>query len=312
MKHVYSLDDLQLDRHAVVTIGVFDGVHKGHQHLIRRLVTEARSAGRLAVALTFHPHPDVVFGRASGRYYLTTPDQRAAELGKLGIDYVVTQTFDDAFRQIRAAAYVDTLLERLKLASLWVGEDFAMGYKREGNIDFLRAQSSDKGFTLEVLDLVESADDRISSTSIREALAAGEVEAARGWLGRGYRVAGEVIHGEKRGHKIGFPTANIDVWREQIIPANGVYACRVRLGDERFMAVTNIGVRPTFDGQSVTVEAHLLDFDRDIYGEHLEVSFETRLRGEQRFDGIDALIAQINRDVEAGRSYLVQQVAGGN
>ena len=307
MTHIQNLANAQLQQPSIVTIGVFDGVHKGHQFLIKRLVSQAHESGRLAVVLTFFPHPDIVLRGLQGRYYLTSPDQRAQLLIGLGVDYVITQTFDDSVRQIRAADFVDLLIDHLRLDRLCVGADFAMGYKREGNVDFLREQGENKGFSLEVVDLVSNGDEVVSSTSIREALEAGNVEQAQAWLGHPYALAGEVVHGEQRGRKIGFPTANIDVWAEQVIPGNGVYAGWATLGDERFMAVTNVGVRPTFSGQGITVESHLLDFNRDIYGQQLAVTFESRLRPEQRFSGIDALVAQIGLDVNAARDYLSKQ-----
>lgn len=214
-QHVQSLADLRLDRPSVVTIGVFDGMHRGHQHLIRELVSEARSTGCLAVAITFFPHPDVVIRGWTGRYYLTTPEDRAALLAQLGIDYVVTLPFDDHLRQIRAADFVDQLLRHLNMSALWVGSDFAMGYRREGNIDFLRLEGSAKGFQLEVIDLIANDHAAISSSAIREALLAGRVERARDLLGRSYAVSGEVVHGEARGRRIGFPTANIAAWDQR-------------------------------------------------------------------------------------------------
>jgi riboflavin kinase / FMN adenylyltransferase len=298
MKHIQGM--AQLDQPSIVTIGVFDGVHVGHQHLIRQLVEQAHSSGLLAVVMTFFPHPDVVLRGLQGRYYLTTPDQKAEQLMKLGVDYVVTQPFNDELRQMRAANFVNQLVENLRVQDLWVGADFALGYQREGNVEFLRQKGEEMGYTLHVVDLVAN----ISSTAIRQALLDREMEQVCQWLGRGYSVAGEVIHGEQRGRKIGFPTANVDVWSEQIIPANGVYAGWATLDNERHMAVTNIGVRPTFDGQGITVEAHLLDFDRDIYGQHLEVSFEKCLRPEKKFNGIQELIAQIGLDAQAAREYL--------
>ncbi len=307
MKHIHDLAGVQLERPSVVTIGVFDGVHRGHQHLIRRLVAEARATNRLAVALTFFPHPDVVLRGLTGRYYLTTPDQRAEYLGELGVDYVITLPFNQEFRQIRAAAFVDMLIEHLKLSSLWVGSDFAMGYQREGNVPFLQAQGAAKGFAVHLIDLiVAESDGAISSTAIREALLAGEVEQARDWLGRAYSLTGKVVHGDHRGRQLGFPTANMDVWDEQVIPANGIYAGWAHLGDERFMAATNVGVRPQFNGENVTVEAYLLDFDRDIYGQDLTFSFERYLRPEAKFVSVEALIAQINADVQHTREYLTE------
>lgn len=295
---------LEAGRPALATIGVFDGVHRGHQALIRELVDRARRLGLEAVVLTFFPHPDVVLRGLEGRYYLTTPDQRAALLGELGVDTVVTLTFDAALRTVRAADFVDTLLRHINLRELWVGPDFALGYQREGNVDFLRAEGARRGFDLHTIDLIVNGGAAIRSTAIREALLAGDVERARDWLGRPYAVAGQVVRGAQRGRTIGFPTANIAIWDQQAIPANGVYACWAEVGGARYMAATNIGVRPTFDGQTVTVEPHLLDFEREIYEQALTVHFEKRLRGEQRFDGIEALMRQISADVAATRAFL--------
>ncbi|RMG88263.1 MAG: bifunctional riboflavin kinase/FAD synthetase [Chloroflexi bacterium] len=306
MTHIRNLTDAQLERPSVVTIGVFDGVHRGHQQLLKRLSDKAREAGWLAVALTFFPHPDIVLRGQVGRYYLSSPEERAELLMKHGIDHVITHPFNEQVRQIRAADFVDMLLNHLQMRTLWVGANFAMGYKREGNLDFLRTQGEQKGFTVEVVDMMrtENPGEVISSTAIRERLYAGDVETAHRWLGRPYPVSGEVVHGEKRGRKIGFPTANVSVWEGRIIPANGVYAGWAWLDNRRYMAVTNVGVRPTFAGDNVTVEVHLLDFQQDIYGQNLRFEFLKRLRPEKKFDGIESLIAQINADVEAGRAYL--------
>lgn len=304
MRHIYNLTHAQLDRPSIVTIGVFDGVHRGHQFLIRRLVEEARQTNRLAVVLTFFPHPDVVLRGLTGRYYLMTPDEKAHFLMEMGVDYVVTQPFNDEVRHIHADVYVDRLLSHLQMQMLWVGSDFAMGYQREGNVSFLREQGRQKGFGLHEIDLVMTDGTTLSSTAIRQAIQSGDMEQAREWLGRAYSLSGEVVHGEGRGHKIGFPTANMQIWEEQVLPANGIYAGWARLGSEHFMAMTNVGVRPTFEGSNITVEPYLLDFDRDIYGERLEVSFEKRLRPEAKFNSIDELIAQIRSDVEIGRAYL--------
>lgn len=307
MSHLYRLEDAQVACPTLVTIGVFDGVHRGHQQLITRLVETARQLQALAVVLTFFPHPDVILSdQPQERYYLSHPDERAALLKALGVDLVITQAFDSHLRQIRAADYVRNLHEHLSLRELWVGADFALGYQREGNVAFLRQQGERYGFRVQTVDLVaQEADGSIvSSSTIRELLRAGQVRQAAQRLGRSYALAGEVVHGDARGRTIGFPTANIATWEEQVLPAYGVYAGWATLGSERFMAVTNIGVRPTFGGQQIRVEPHLLDFDRDIYGQTLRVTFEERLRGEQRFDGLEALKAQLARDVQAARAYL--------
>lgn len=311
MKHVYDIASAQLTQASVVTIGVFDGVHAGHQHLVRQLVQEAHATGRQAVVVTFFPHPDVILKRLAGRYYLTMPEQKAAQLLKLGVDLVVTHPFDEQVRVMRAASFVELLLRHLRMQALWVGSDFALGYRREGDVAFLRDQGAQRGFVVHETDLLHREGHRISSTAIRQALQAGDVEAARAGLGRGYSVIGEVVRGEGRGRQIGFPTANVAVSEQQVIPVNGVYAGWAWVDGERYSAVTNVGVRPTFNGAGITVEAHLLDFQQDIYGQTLEVSFETLLRPEQRFNGIQELIAQIGLDVQAGRLALSRLESGG-
>ncbi|GAB4522272.1 MAG: bifunctional riboflavin kinase/FAD synthetase [Anaerolineae bacterium] len=304
MIHTYDLANIHLIKPSVVTIGVFDGMHRGHQHLIRRLVTEAHDHNQLAVVMTFHPHPDVVLRDITGRYYLTTPEQRATFMFDLGVDCVVTHPFNEAVRQIRAADFVDQLVRHLKMERLWVGDDFALGYKREGNVAFLREQGTHKGFTVDVIDMVHTDDARVSSTLIREALTEGRIEDVREWLGWSYALSGEVIHGKKRGRTIGFPTANIAVPEDLVIPANGVYASWVYLNGEKHMAMTNVGVSPTFGNDEVTVEAYILDFDRDIYGQTLTITFEKYLRPEAKYNSLQELIDQIHRDVAFGREYL--------
>ena len=306
-EHIHDLSNACLDKPSMVTIGVFDGVHIGHQHLIRQVVESAHNNDQLAVVLTFFPHPDIVLRGLEGRYYLTSPEQRAEELIKLGVDYVITHPFDMETREISATDFVDKLLTHLNMKVLRVGSDFALGYKREGDIPFLTEQGREKGFSVEAIELVQTQNDAhkiISSTLIREALQTAKIDKVCDWLGRGYALRGKVIHGEKRGRQIGFPTANTQIWDEQVIPANGVYAGWAYLNGERFMAMTNVGVSPTFAYKGVTVEAHLLDFERDIYGQTLTITFEKYLRPEAKFDNLQALIAQINSDVEAGRVFL--------
>ena len=287
---------------------MFDGVHLGHQRLVRRLVQEARASGRMSVVLTFFPHPDVVLKGVTGRYYLTSPEERARLLLDVGVDLVVTHPFTEEVRRIRAAEFVDQLLAYLRMSALWVGPDFAMGYRREGDVPFLQAQGEAKGFAVETVNLMLGEEGQvISSSQVRDALRQGQVEQAALWLGRPYRVSGEVVHGDHRGQALGFPTANMAVWAEQILPANGVYACWAYVDEERHMAVTNIGVRPTFEDTRLVVEAHLLDFDRAIYGQVLHLDFVRRLREEQRFSSVEALIEQVQADIRTGRAVLAVQ-----
>ncbi len=303
--HIHLLNDIQLSTPSIVTIGVFDGVHVGHQKLVRRLVEEARLAGLTSVVLTFFPHPDVVLRGVQGRYYLTSPEERADLLLGMGVDRVITHTFNREISRIPAAEFVARLVEQLKMTALWVGADFALGYRREGNVDFLRAQGQLYGFTVDTVGLKLGVQNEvISSSRIREALAAGDVEQVGQWLGRLYRLKGPVIEGDHRGRTLGFATANIEPWAEQLLPANGVYACWVYAGRDRFMAVTNIGVQPTFDASQLKVEAYLLDFAGDLYGQDVRLDFVRRLRAEKRFASVDDLVAQIRQDVSESRALL--------
>lgn len=308
--HIHALTDIQLTTPAIVSIGMFDGVHTGHQALVDRLVSEAHATNRTSVVLTFFPHPDVVLKGVTGRYYLTSSETRAQLLLDRGVDLVITHNFDEKVSKIRAADFVGELCDHLKMSSLWVGPDFALGYKREGDVSFLREMGLTRGYTVETVDLwLNDGGQVISSTRIRDALRAGDMEHANRWLGRPYSIRGYVEGGDQRGRTIGFPTANVHVWDQKLLPANGVYACWAIVNGERHMAVTNIGIQPTFERSLMKVEAHLLDFEQNLYDQHLELEFIQRLRPEQRFDGVDALIAQIKRDVEAGRTVLMESLA---
>ena len=311
MRHLRNLSEARLDSDSILTIGVFDGVHRGHQQLIRRLVARARATNRRAVALTFFPHPDTLLEQVAKRYYLTSPEQRADLLLGLGLDLVITHPFTDETRNLPAATFIDELVDRLRMKELWVGEDFALGFRREGDIYYLRAQGEKRGFDLIAMELIaaESSGQLIRSSILRDLVRAGNMQAAKAMLGRAFALEGEVVRGAQRGRTIGAPTANLQVWREQILPANGVYASWARLGSARYPAATNIGLRPTFAGAELTIEAHLLDFDRDIYGEGMELTFEKRLRQERKFSGLEELREQIRADIEATRRCLQAESA---
>ncbi len=306
MKHLRNFEDAHPETGSLVTIGVFDGLHLGHQRLIKTLVESANAVKRQAIAVTFFPHPDKVLDASSERYYLTSPEQRAELLIAQGVDTVITLPFDEHIRQLSAAAFVDKLLHNLRMKELHVGADFALGFQREGDLRFLRAQGAKQGFTVQAMDLIsaQGRGSEISSSRIRQFLRQGEVAKAREMLGRSYSLSGAVVEGEKRGRAIGFPTANLSVWDEQLIPANGVYATLANLGEETCMAAANIGQRPTFAGDNITIEAHLLDFSGDIYGETVELRFEERLRPERQFNGLAELAAQLEQDVAATRRLL--------
>ena len=295
---VTHLSEVDHKRPTYLAIGSFDGVHLGHQTLLRAMVARARQDGARAAALTFFPHPRRVMQTLPARFYLTTLDDRVQLLAEQGIDLIVTHPFNDEVRQIRAAVFVDQLLAALDMRQLWGGNNIALGYKREGDVPFLRQQGAEKGFIVETMtDLVEWDGAPASSRRVREALAAGDMATVNGCLGRRHSVRGPVVKGDQRGRTIGFPTANLALWDELLLPGYGVYATYAAIHDRRFAAATNVGVRPTVNGGGVTIEAHLLDFDEDIYGEEVRLEFVGRIRPEMKFDGLAALKGQIMADV---------------
>jgi riboflavin kinase/FMN adenylyltransferase len=287
-----------------VAIGSFDGVHLGHQALLQAMVRQARADGVRTAALTFFPHARRVMQTLPPRFYIYTLEDRVRLLAEQGIDLIITHPFDDEVRHIRAADFVDQLLVALDMKQLW-GGNFALGYQREGDVPFLRRQGEMKGFSVETLsELVLWDGDVVSSRRIRRAMADGDIATVNGCLGRLYCVRGPVIKGDQRGRTIGFPTANLAIWDELLLPSNGVYATYAWVGNQRLAAATNVGVRPTVNGSGVTVEAHLLDFDDDIYGEEVRLEFVGRIRPEMKFPGLDALKAQIRADVESVRKEI--------
>jgi riboflavin kinase/FMN adenylyltransferase len=302
---VTHLSEVDHRRPTCVAIGSFDGVHRGHQALLRQMESRAREEGMRTAALTFFPHPRRVLQTLPPRFYLTTLDDRVHLLADQGIDLIITHPFDDEVRRIRAADFVDQLIEALDMKQLW-GGNFALGYQREGDVPFLRRQGEAKGFTVETLsEMVIWNGDVVSSRRVRNALEEGDIAEVNGCMGRLYSLAGLVVKGDQRGRTLGFPTANLAVWDELLLPDNGVYATYAWAGGARHAAATNIGVRPTVDGLKLTVEAHLLDFDQDIYGEEVRLEFIQRIRPEMKFPGLDALKAQILADVEQVRHDLL-------
>ncbi len=306
MHHYRSLNEILL-REAWLTIGSFDGVHRGHQEIIRQLTAGAHAHAAPAVVLTFYPHPSMVLRGQNAPFYLTTPEVRAVLMGELGVDVVITHPFDRALSNMLAQDFLALLKSRLGICHLCVGRDFALGRGRQGDAHLLARLGEEMGFTLNVFPPVEISGQIVSSTRIRSLLADGDVTNAAELLGRPYRVSGEVIHGDGRGRKIGIPTANLSFWKEQLLPAVGVYASRLWVDGIAWPAATNIGFRPTFEGdRRLSVEAHILDFNRDLYGQHVTLDFVARLRGEQKFSGIEALMEQIRQDIVQTRQLVTR------
>ncbi|GAA4581874.1 bifunctional riboflavin kinase/FAD synthetase [Planotetraspora phitsanulokensis] len=314
MQGWHGLDDVPEDwGRSVVTIGVFDGVHHGHQRMVSRAVDLARDLGVPAVAVTFDPHPDEVVRPGSHPPQLTTPHRRTELLAELGVDAVCVLPFTLEFSRMSPDEFVQTaLVDRLHAAGVVVGENFRFGHKASGDIETLRTLGEKYDYVIEGVPLVRNGD-AISSTLIREMLAAGDVVGAAAALGRPHRVEGVVVRGHQRGRALGFPTANVESPQHTAIPADGVYAGWLQCTQEpsayagqRWPAAISIGTNPTFDGVARTVEAYALDRDDlDLYGAHVAVDFSERLRDTLKFDSIEALIAQMHADVDAARHLTV-------
>ncbi|NTW09389.1 MAG: bifunctional riboflavin kinase/FAD synthetase [Anaerolineaceae bacterium] len=291
---------------ARVTIGSFDGVHRGHQLIIRRLVESAREAGAPAVVITFYPHPAVVLGKKANHYYLSHPAEREEMLKQVGVDEVITLAFSRELAALSPEEFLTPLKSHLGMKELWVGYDFALGRNRAGNTQRLSELGEEFGYELKLLDPFQQDERVISSSLIRDCLANGDMEAANNMLGRTYSLTGNVVVGDGRGRQIGFPTANLSFWEEKLVPRNGIYAGWAWVEGRRYGTAINVGLRPTFGDDLLhpRVEPFILDFDRDIYGEEIRVEFVKFLRPEARYDSIDELIAQIFKDVENTREVL--------
>ncbi|OGN74406.1 MAG: riboflavin biosynthesis protein RibF [Chloroflexi bacterium GWB2_49_20] len=305
MTQVNFLNDLSL-QNTWLAIGVFDGVHRGHQQMLHLLTTDAHAESAPAVVLTFEPHPAVVLGQQTNFKWLSPPDERTALLKAQGVDHIILQHFDRDFASISARDFMESLSRQLGIRHLLVGYDFALGRDREGDVPFLTVLGKRLGYTLQPVTPVSDQNGVISSTRIRQHIRSGEVVEASVELGRLYAVNGEVVHGDGRGRTIHIPTANLDLPADKLIPTNGVYACWAWVAGVRRPAVTNIGTRPTFTTgeQALHVETHLLDHQEDIYGQKLSLEFAGRLRAEQRFPSVEALVGQIHKDIKQARKIL--------
>lgn len=312
MQTHFDLDSLDLAAPTALTIGVFDGVHIGHQQLIGQTVARAQRLGGPSVVLTFEPHPDTVLRPAQAQPALSEFADRQALIAALGVDHLVVLRFDAALSQLSAAVFMARVLDHLALRELWVGHDFRLGHRGAGTVAVLAALGAERGFAVTALPAALLAGVPVSSTLICQQLQAGDVVAAAAGLGRAFTVSGPVVKGDQRGRTIGFPTANVQPPAGVLLPADGVYACRVRLPDAAawLPAVANIGVRPTFGVLGRTVEAHLLDWSGDLYDQRISIAFAERLRGEQRFAGVAALVAQIHLDAAQAAELLGGSLAG--
>jgi riboflavin kinase/FMN adenylyltransferase len=301
-----SLDDVPDDwGPSVVSIGVFDGVHRGHRTILDRAVAAARAQAASSVVVTFDPHPAKVVGRPVP-LLLGNLHRRGQLLGEVGIDRMLVLPFTREVSEWTPEEFVQRLLvDRLHAVHIVVGQNFRFGHKQAGDVDLLAKVGDELGFTVEAVTLLSGGDVPVSSTWIRQRIAEGDVAAAATGLGRPYSVDGPVVRGNGRGRPMGYPTANVEVREEMAVPADGVYAgWLIRADGTRLPAAISIGTNPTFDGTERRVEAYVLDVDLDLYGEHVAIEFTDRLRGMVKFDDVDQLVLQMGQDVDVVRRIL--------
>ena len=305
MRLFHGTDNAKIARPTVVTLGVFDGLHLGHQLIMQTVVERARTIGAVPTVITFEPHPRALLHPESAPPLLQTFDQKIEALGALGIEQTIVIHFDENFAQIRAEDFLrDVIVDRLHAREVYLGCGFAFGHGREGNIDLLQTVSQSLGFFADEVTELRLRGRRVSSSRIRELLQQGRVGIARRMLGRPYGVEGRVVRGAERGLKLGFPTANLHP-QNRVIPRNGVYVTATLIDGQWRRSVTNIGTRPTFGASNESsVETFVMNWSGDLYGDVVRVRFLYRLRAEKKFSSIDELKSQIKSDVARAEHYF--------
>ena len=305
MQTIRGLHNLQPEhRGNVVTIGNFDGVHLGHQAIIAQLKKQAEAHNVPATLITFQPNPQAYFAGDKAPAKLTGFHDKIQLLAHYGVDRVICIPFNKKLADLSAHAFIENiLLQGLHTKYLVIGDDFRFGKNRQGDFHLLVKMSKSAGFSVENSPTYRVREQRVSSTAVRQALSQADLPRARELLGRTYFISGKVCHGDKRGRSIGFPTANIRL-KQQIAPTNGVYAVKITGLEDTHYGVANLGVRPTVNGSLYLLEVHLFDFKQTIYGQRIRVHFEHFIRPEQKFDGLENLVAQITRDTETAKSLL--------
>ncbi len=303
-----QLAQIKPQQETMVSIGVFDGVHLGHRRLLTHLRDEAKSKNRLSVVVTFKSHPEVVLGGRNRSLWLNDLDTRINLIREIGIDIVIALPFSAELAQLTAPRFIEMLKEYLKMRGLIVGPDFALGRNREGDAEKLRSLGEEMDFTVEVIPTVVVDGIVVSSSTIRQALADGDMKKVEKLTGRLFSLRGQVVSGDRRGRELGFPTANLNLTSDQALPADGIYATITHAGAHPLPSVTNIGVRPTFGGKKRLVETYILDFEGDLLGQQLTIDMVEKLRDEERFETVEALKARIVMDIEQARKILGQRM----
>ena len=290
-----------------LALGFFDGVHRGHQEVINSVIATAKEKGYKSAVMTFDPHPSIVLGGRNEKvFYITTLQQKLDTLATLDVDTVFVVNFTSDFAKLSPETFVKHFILDLNVKHVTAGFDFSFGAFGKGNMELMR-QLGAESFGVTVVDKYTDAEEKISSTRIRKALQDGDMEEARLLLGRAFEVPGIVVHGDKRGRKLGFPTANVQHMEGCFIPATGVYAVKILVQNEWFNGVCNVGYKPTFnnpDNKQLSIEVHIFNFEKNIYGEEVVVGWYHRIRSEKKFNGIDELVTQIEKDKQAAIEYL--------
>ncbi len=299
------LGSLAPDSDTVLTLGVFDGVHMGHRHLLRRLV-QLSGPSLLPTVLTFSNHPATVLRPGTQVAYLTTLDQKVQLLRDQGVELVITLDFTPELAMMGARDFVATLVDSLRMRGLVLGPDTALGRNREGDYEFLRRQGEDLGFWMEPVEPFLAEGVPVKSRRIRDDIARGDVETGAALLNRKYSVGGQVVVGDRRGNQLGFPTANLNIDDRLMLPGDGIYATWAVIDGVRYPSATSIGVRPTFGLTERLVEVYVIDFDQDLYGQWVSVEFVVKLRDQENFSSVEELVRQIEQDVTASRLALAR------
>lgn len=293
------------DKNSCLAIGAFDGLHKGHQLIINEAIKEARENNYPAAVLSFHPHPLEIIPGKTPPPSIVSRRQKISILEEMGVDYYFEQEFNQKFAQLKVEEFVNNiLLDKIKVNTVVVGDDFRFAHKNEGNVEILSKLADLHGFNTKIISQLHASDDRISSTRIRNLLEKGKIKRAESLLGRPYQICGKVIHGEKRGRQLGFPTANINLESNYALPPRGVYAVKVYYEGEEYVGAANLGYNPTFDNKNISFEIYILDFEGKIYNKRICVDFVEYIRPEKDFDNKNDLIKQMEEDVLYTRKIL--------
>ena len=307
MKLHKNIENLNL-KNPLATIGMFDGVHKGHMEIIKTLKKTAREIGGESVVITFWPHPRMIFEGNNSVRLLTTMDEKASLMEKSDIDHLVIIPFNREFANLSYKKFVKNILvDKIKIKTIIVGYDHQFGKNREGNFEKLLELAKQYTFHVNKLDAQIVENEKVSSSLIREALQQGNIENANGFLGYAYHFTGYVVEGKKKGRSIGYPTANLILHEAyKLIPGKGVYAVKVKSGNNNYNGMMNIGYRPTIveDNKQKTIEVHIFDYNKDLYGKELTVILDKKIRDEKKFDSIDELIQQLKKDEAEVRQYF--------